>query len=123
MTGDYLEQASSIIFKDSVSLSELLETDPDGVVGNLLRIVATAQGFMGPTHRKAAAYALGQIGEPRCVPQLKTFFGEEDAAGVQDAMRASLTAIKLAPAPSHSQLERMKIISDVYKGRRPADWD
>jgi hypothetical protein len=37
-------------------------------------------------------------------------------------MRASMTAIKLAPTPAYSQLERCKIIADVYKERRPADW-
>jgi hypothetical protein len=57
MARDYLQEASSVIFKDSVSLGSLLDSDPDGVVGNLLRTVATAQGVMGPTLRKAAAYA------------------------------------------------------------------
>jgi HEAT repeat protein len=123
MARDYLQEASSVIFKDSVSLGSLLDTDPDGVVGNLLRVVATAQGMMGPTLRKAAAYALGQIGEPRSVRQLREFYDQEPADGVRDAMRASLTAIKLAPAPAHSQMERRQIIEDVYHDRKPADWD
>jgi hypothetical protein len=61
MARDYLQEASSVIFKDSVSLGTLLDTDPDGVVGNLLRVVATAQGMMGPTLRNAAAYALDKL--------------------------------------------------------------
>ncbi|HEV7396042.1 MAG TPA: HEAT repeat domain-containing protein [Pyrinomonadaceae bacterium] len=123
MARDYLQEASSVIFKDSVSLGSLLDSDPDGVVGNLLRTVATAQGVMGPTLRKAAAYALGQIGEPRSVKQLREFYDQEPADGVRDAMRASLTAIKLAPTPTHSQLERCRIIDDVYHDRRLADWN
>ena len=122
MARDYLQEASSVIFKDSVSLGSLLDTDPDGVVGNLLRVIATSQGIMGPTLRKAAAYALGQVGEPRSMKQLKEYYDKESADGGQDAMRASMTAIKLAPTPTHSQLERRKIIEDVYHGRRPADW-
>jgi hypothetical protein len=122
MARDYLQEASSVIFKDSVSLGSLLDTDPDGVVGNLLRVIATSQGMMGPTLRKAAAYALGQVGEPRSMKQLRDYYDKEPADGVQDAMRASMTAIKLAPTPTHSQLERRKIIEDVYHGRRPADW-
>ena len=123
MARDYLQEASSVIFKVSVSLGTLLDTEPDTVVGNLLGVVATAQGMMGPTLRKAAAYALGQIGEPRSVRQLREFYDQEPADGVREAMRASLTAIKLAPTPTYSQLERCQIIEDVYHGRRPADWD
>ena len=123
MARDYLQEASSVIFKDSVSLGSLLETDPDGVVGNLLGVIAKADGMMGPTLRKAAAYALGQVGEPRSVKQLRGFYDRESAPGVRDAMRASLTAIKLAPSPTHPQSERCEIIDDVYHDRRPADWE
>jgi HEAT repeat protein len=72
--------------------------------------------------RKAAAYALGQIGEPKSMNQLRQFFENESADGVRDAMLASMTAIKLAPAPQNTQTERRQIIEDVYKNRRPADW-
>ena len=123
MARDYLQEASNVIFKDSVSLGSLLDTDPDGVVGNLLRVVDTAQGLMGPTYRKAAAYALGQVGEPRSARQLRELYDQEPADGVRDAMRASLTAIKLAPTPAHSQMERRLIIEDVYHDRRLADWN
>jgi hypothetical protein len=121
MARDYLQEASSVIFKDAVSLASLLDSNPDGVVGNLLHVIATAQGTMGPPIRKAAAYALGQIGESRSVKQLRGFYDKERADGVRDAMRASLTAIKLAPAPGHSQMERCQIIEDVCHDRRPAD--
>ena len=123
MARDYLQEASSVIFKDSVSLGSLLDTDPDGVVGNLLGVIAKADGMMGPTIRKAATYALGQVGEPRSVKQLREFYDDEFAPGVRDAMRAALTAIKLAPTPAYSQSERCEIIDDVYHDRRPAEWE
>jgi HEAT repeat protein len=73
--------------------------------------------------RKAAAYALGQIGEPRSMKQLREFYENESADDVRDAMVASMTAIKLAPTPVHSQLDRRQIIEDVYNNRRTADWN
>jgi hypothetical protein len=53
---------------------------------------------------------------------LREFSENESADGVRDAMLASMTAIKLAPTPQHTQSERCKIIDDVYHNRRPADW-
>jgi|ERR1043165_754776 hypothetical protein len=122
MPRDYLEEASSVIYGNKVSLSELVEDDHHQVVGNLLYVLEKARGEMQAMLRKAAAYALGQIGEPKSMRQLREYYEREPADGVQDAMRASMTAIKLAPTPTYSQLERRKIIEDVYKGRRPADW-
>ena len=120
---DYLKEASSVIFKDKVSLAELAKSDHHGVVGNLLRVIAESRNPMQSMLRKAAAYGLGQIGEPKAVKQLKAFYENESADEVRDAMRASLTAIKLAPMPEHSESERCQIIGDVYDNRRPADWE
>lgn len=122
MSRDYLKEASDIIFGNKVSLSEALESNPDQVVGNLLGVLAKARNPMQAMIRKAAAYGLGQIGEPRSLSQLREFFEKESADGVRDAMLASMTAIKLAPTPQHSQSERCQIIDDVYQNRRPADW-
>jgi len=122
MRRDYLKEASSIIFNDSVSLGSLLDSDLDGVVGNLLGVIGKARGEMQATIRKAAAYALGQIGEPRSMKQLREFYDGETAPGVRDAMRASLTAIALAPIPTYSQSQRCEIINDVYEDRRPTEW-
>jgi HEAT repeat protein len=119
---DYLEQASSVIFGNKVSLTDLVESDHHQVVGNLLHVLEKSRGELQAMRRKAAAYALGQIGEPRSMKQLREYFEREPADGVRDAMLASMTAIKLAPTPTHSQLERRKIIGDVYKRRRNADW-
>lgn len=119
---DYLNEASDVIFGNKISLTELLEVNPDQVVGNLLGVIAKARNPMQAMIRKAAAYGLGQVGEPRSLPQLRTFFENESADGVRDAMLGSMTAIRLAPAPAHSQSERCQIIEDVYKNRRPADW-
>ena len=122
MSRDYLEEASSVVFGNKVSLAELVESDHHQVVGNLLYVLEKNRGEMQAMIRKAAAYALGQIGKPRSMKQLREYYDREPADGVQDAMRASMTALKLAPTRTHSQLERRKIIEDVYKSRRPADW-
>jgi hypothetical protein len=122
MARNYLQEASGF-FKDSVALTTLVETDPHGVVSKLLGAIAKADGMMGPTVRKAAAYALGQVGEPGSAKQLRDFCNRESVESVRIAMRASLTAIKLAPAATHSQSQRCEIIGDVYDGRRPANWE
>src|ERR1039458_5017203 len=97
MSRDYLKEASNIIFKDKVSLADEVEANHDQVVGNLLGVIAKARNPMQAMIRKAAAYGPGQIGEPRSMNQLRTFYENESADGVRDAMRASMTAIKLAP--------------------------
>ena len=122
MPRDYLAEAEDIIFGNKVPLAKLLETEPDKVVGNLLFAIKRSPGSMKSMIRKAAAYALGQIGEPKSMSQLREFYEDEPAEGVKEAMVASMTAIKLAPTPTHSQLERRQIIEDVYNGRRSADW-
>ena len=123
MSRDYLKEASSVIFKDEVSLAEIAKSDHHGVVRKLLRVIAEARNPMQAMLRKAAAYGLGQIGEPKAMKQLRAFYDDESADGVRDAMRASLTAIRLAPRPEHSESERCKIIGNVYDNRQPADWD
>ena len=119
---DYLKEASDVIFGNKVSLGPAVEVNPDQVIGNLLGAIARARNPMQSMIRKAAAYGLGQIGEPKSMKQLREFFENESADGVRDAMLASMTAIKLAPTPQHTQSERCKIIDDVYHNRRPADW-
>src|SRR5450755_4209163 len=74
---DYLKEASDVIFGNKISLTELLEVNPDQVVGNLLGVIAKARNPMQAMIRKAAAYGLGQVGEPRSLPQLRTFFENE----------------------------------------------
>lgn len=122
MSRDYLVEASSVIFGNKVSLTELVESDHHQVVGNLLYVLEKSPGEMQAMRRKAAAYALGQIGEPKSMTQLKGYFMDERAPGVREAMLASMTAIKTAPTPTYSQVERREIIEDVYNGRRNADW-
>jgi hypothetical protein len=126
MPRDYLREASSVIFGDKISLASLVETDIDGVLDNLFRVFFEASGMTGPSMRKAAAYAIGQVGDPRTlVPMREAYRQEPDMPpGVQEAMRASITAIKLAPnADGYSQLDRCQIIEDVYDGSRPPDWE
>ena len=127
MARDYLEEASDVIFGNTVSLAELVESEPEMVMEGLLEALEKSQPerTRNPMHamiRKAAVYALGQIGDSRLLGLLRGFYVDEKAPGVQQAMVASMTAIKLAPTPAHSQLERRQIIEDVYNNRRPADW-
>ena len=119
---DYLKEASDVIFGNKVSLGDAAEANPDQVVGNLLGVIAKARNPMQAMIRKAAAYGLGQLGEPKSMNQFRQLFETESADGVRDAMLASMTAIKLAPRPEHTEQERCQIIEDVYKNRRPADW-
>src|ERR1051325_10476334 len=99
MPRDYLVEASSVIFGDKISLSSLVETDPDGVLDNLFRVFFEAEGMMGPSMRKAAAYAIGQIGDARTLEPMREAYRQEPdmPPGVQDALRAAITAIKIAP--------------------------
>lgn len=119
---DYLTEASDVIFGNKVNLGQGAKGNPAQVVGNLLGVIAKARNPMQAMIRKAAAYGLGQIGEPRSLTQLREFFENESADGVRDAMLASMTAIKLAPTPLHTESERCKIIDDAYHNRRPPDW-
>lgn len=50
---DYLKEASDVIFGNKISLTELLEVNPDQVVGNLLGVIAKARNPMQAMIRKA----------------------------------------------------------------------
>ena len=106
-----------------MSLSELAEADHQEVVGNLLHVIYETRNPLQSMLRKAAAYRLGQVGEPRAMKQLRAAYDDGSADGVHDAMRVAMTAIKLAPLPQHSQSERCQIIGGVYNNRLPADWE
>jgi hypothetical protein len=123
---NYLEEATDFVGAPA-PLSELLKTNREEVIHNLVNSLnlnpnVESQGIpMGPTIRKAAAYALGQIGEPSTVNILKMRLNIEQASGVRDAIIASISAINLAPdGPDYTQIDRQRIIEDVYKGRRSA---
>jgi HEAT repeat protein len=80
MPRDYLEEeASSVIFRNRVSLAKLVESDHHQVVGNLLYAIEKSRGEMHAMIRKAAAYALGQIGEPKSMKQLREYYDLESA--------------------------------------------
>ena len=117
---DYLEEATSFVGAP-VPLSQLLETNRVEVIQNLVNSLNWDAGnMMDPATRKAAAYALGQIGDPSIVSILTRRLSIERASGVKDAIVASISAINLAPeGPSYTQLDRRRIIEDVYKNRRP----
>ena len=126
---DYLKEADGWL-NAPAPLKELLNRNRDEVMRNLVNAVnldsnvqftiGTTSIPMSPTIRKAAVYALGQIGEPSTIETLADRLNREQASGVKEAIVASISAIKLAPAPQHSELERRRIIGDVYDGRMPA---
>jgi len=123
MPRNYLSEASDVIFGKTVQLENLVKSDPMGVAGNLFRVMDDSSGLKGPMLRKAAAYALGQLGAQATLEALRERHSRETAPGVVDAMLAAMTAIKLAPIENgHSELERQQIIEDVYEGRRHAEW-
>lgn len=119
---DYLKEASSVIFGNKISLGEKAKQNPEAVVGNLIFVIEDAQNPIQAMIRKAAAYGLGQLGDPRSMERLRQFYEHESAPGVRDAMLAAMTAIKCAPIPEHTEEERLDIIDAVYNNRMPADW-
>lgn len=116
---DYLEEAIGFVGAPA-PLSQLLETNRIDVIQNLVNALNQDVNMMSPSIRKAAAYALGQIGDPSTVTILSNRLNVERASGVRDAIVASISAINLAPEGSnYTQLDRRRIIEDVYNKRRP----
>lgn len=116
---NYLEEATGFVGAPD-SLSRLLEINRVQVIKNLVNALNQDINLGSPSVRKAAAYALGQIGDPSTVAILTNRLNIERAPGVRDALVASISAINLAPeGPSYSQLDRRKIIEDVCNRRRP----
>lgn len=122
MSRNYLEEASSIL-KTPAPLTDLYTANPVEVIMNLLNALNYDGGMMSPMIRKAAAYALGQIGEVNTIGHLKKRHDVEPARGVKEAIVAAVSAINIAPAADgHSQMDRCQIIGEVYQGQRPANW-
>jgi hypothetical protein len=116
---DYLKEATDFVGAPA-PLGGLLKTNRAEVIQNLLNAIHLNVNMMSTMVRKAAVYALGQIGDPSTVNALMSRLNIEQASGVKDAIVASISAINLAPDPEYSQLNRRKIIEDIYNGRRPA---
>lgn len=123
---NYLREATSFVNAPG-PLDVLIITKRSEVIHNLIdhlnldADIRHETGLpMGPTIRKAAAYALGQIGDVSTLNVLQNRLNIEKASGVKEAIVASISAINIAPDPLHTQMERRKIIEDVYNNRRPA---
>jgi len=70
--------------------------------------------------RKHAAFSLGQIGDPSTLHDLETALARESISGVRDALGASVTALKMTSSDKgYTELERRRVIQDVYAGRPP----
>lgn len=108
---DFIERANNWF---SVPLRELLESNRADVIAKLIHIMETGANM----DRKAAAYALGQIGDSDLIQPLESAISRESVKGVREAMEASYVALQKAPADQgHNELARRKIIDDVYYNR------
>jgi hypothetical protein len=123
---NYLREATSFVNAPG-PLDVLIINQRNEVIHNLIDYLNLDADIrhetgipMGPTIRKAAAYALGQIGDVSTLNVLQNRLNIERASGVKEAIVASISAINIAPDPLHTQMERRKIIEDVYNNRRPA---
>ena len=110
---DFLQQAGSI-FRSPKPLAVLLQESEADVIQQMIELLKSPNTMA----RKAAAYALGQIGKRDFLPILEQAATREQAKGVREAMEASLVAIqRLSSEDGHSELERRRMIDNVYYGR------
>ncbi len=110
---DYLKEVEGMLDMPR-PLRELLTEDKVGVMEKLF-------GFLNIENvmqRKSVAYALGQIGDPWAIEQLKLRLQQETVEGVKNAIRASLAALDKMPADKgFSDQDRGQYIYDVYWGK------
>ena len=107
---DYLTMASGYL-ETPRPIPELLLENQEEVFFNLLKFIETG----GTYQRKYAAYALGQIGDPRYLEALEKAARTERVQGVKDAMNASLVALREAPATQgYTEMDRRQLIESVY---------
>jgi len=122
---DYVAEASSILRRgDPMSglapqarpLQEIVEQDRKQAIELLRQLLQSGNG----TFRKNAAFALGQIGDPSAIDALVQRKGEEIARGNIDAIHAAIETLNTIPLSSgSSELDRRRMVDDVYKGRPP----
>lgn len=116
---DYIAEANGLfkVGADGVSLRKLIENDKNGVINVLINIMTdNGSGALSQNmSKKAAAYALGQIGDPIALNALRNQYSIERVKGTKEAIGASITAICQAPdGPEHDEFERRKIIQREY---------
>jgi hypothetical protein len=112
---DYIAEAESFL-KPPKGLREMYAEDPQFTVAMLVKHARES----GTMIRKAAVYALGQLGDETALPQLQAQLSAEDAAGVRDAIKAAIAGIELASVTKGaSETDRQRIIANVYDGRDP----
>jgi hypothetical protein len=112
---DFLKLASDWL-NSPRPLKEMLEQEKSYVIEKLTNFLSTG----GTYDRKYAAFALGQIGEVSTIEPLEKQLSVEAVEGVRDAIKAALTALRVAPvSKGASELDRRTIIEEVYWNKRP----
>jgi hypothetical protein len=122
---DYVAEASSILRRgdpmsglgpQGSSLESLVAQNRAQAIQLLLQLLQSGNG----TFRKNAAFALGQIGDPVVVEALEQQKGRESARGNIEAIDAALVTLRTIPLSSgSSELDRRRMIDNVYEGRPP----
>lgn len=112
MLRDFIKDADSFL-EPPKPFRDLLIANPD----ELMKVLQKFAVDSGTYQRKAAVFALGQIGNPLCLDTLNQVASSDQASGVRDVARASIAAIEQAPFDrGHTELERRKIIEKTYDG-------
>lgn len=83
----------------------------------VLSVLLSALGV--PSYsRKAAAFALGQLGDPRAIPALERHRASERSRGDVEATSAALAVLREMPANEEStEADRRKAVENAYHGR------
>lgn len=114
MPRDFIAEARGFL-KTPKSMREMINENKEYVISKLLNLLEEGDIY----ERKYAAFSLGQIGNSNIITQLKQYLEKESVQGVKEALEAALTALNIAPVENgQSELERRRIIDDVYNNRR-----
>src|ERR1039458_4756607 len=122
---DFIAEAGAILRRgdpmsglsaQAAPLQELVAQNRSQAIGLLIQLLQSGNG----TYRKNAAFALGQIGDPVAIQPLIEQKGNESARGNIEAIDAALVTLRTIPlASTSSELERRRMVDDVYEGRSP----
>ncbi len=122
---DYVAEAAAILRRgDPMSgldaratpLQELIAQNRSKAIQLLIQLLQNGNG----TYRKNAAFALGQIGDPTAIQSLVEQKAKESARGNIEAIDAALVTLRTIPlSTSTSDIDRRRMVDNVYEGRPP----